>query len=245
MVTSKSPIVPTTWATHGQLPSDANEEVPMVTQLDEKRWHLWEMVEANLEKAHKWYKDSMDKSQWEVNFQERDEVWLNIKKFRTLKGLSHKFLGPYVSPFKMLEKKFPNIYKLELSENLKVHHIFHFHFWSKSPMMRQVLIENTTQGLQPTSPFLIVMLLRGTFHHALALGCTRWNCYITFQNKFIFFSNSIKKKNPFLFCFVCLCVVFLQDQSLWRAPKSRGETKSSCEKLRLGGTLPASNSRKG
>ncbi len=31
MVTGKSPIVPTTWATQGQPPGDANEEVPMVT----------------------------------------------------------------------------------------------------------------------------------------------------------------------------------------------------------------------
>jgi hypothetical protein len=38
-----------TWAT----PSDANEEVLMVTQLDEERRHLWEMAKANLEKAHK------------------------------------------------------------------------------------------------------------------------------------------------------------------------------------------------
>jgi hypothetical protein len=35
MVTGKSLIVPTTWA--GQPPSDASEEVPMVTQLDEER----------------------------------------------------------------------------------------------------------------------------------------------------------------------------------------------------------------
>jgi hypothetical protein len=63
MVMGKSPIVPTTWATHGQPPSDANEEVPMVTQLDEGRWCLWEMVKANLEKVHKWYKDFVDKSQ--------------------------------------------------------------------------------------------------------------------------------------------------------------------------------------
>ncbi len=31
MVTGKSPIVPMTLATHGQPPSDANEEVPMIT----------------------------------------------------------------------------------------------------------------------------------------------------------------------------------------------------------------------
>jgi hypothetical protein len=60
-----------------------------------------------------------------VNFEEIDKVWLNIKNFRLLKGLSHKFLGPYVDPFKVLEKKFPNIYKLELPENLRVHPTFH------------------------------------------------------------------------------------------------------------------------
>jgi hypothetical protein len=35
MVMSKSLIVLVTWATQGQLPSDASEEMPMVTQLDE------------------------------------------------------------------------------------------------------------------------------------------------------------------------------------------------------------------
>jgi hypothetical protein len=41
MVTGKSPIVPMTWASQGQTPSDASEEVPMVTQLDEERQRLW------------------------------------------------------------------------------------------------------------------------------------------------------------------------------------------------------------
>jgi len=61
MVMGKSPIVPTTWATHGQPPSDANEEVPMVTQLNEERQRLWEMAKTNLEKVHKRYKDFVDK----------------------------------------------------------------------------------------------------------------------------------------------------------------------------------------
>jgi hypothetical protein len=61
MVTNKSPIMPTTWAAHGQFPSDASEEVPMVTQLDEKKWCLWEMTNVNLEKVHKRYKDFVDK----------------------------------------------------------------------------------------------------------------------------------------------------------------------------------------
>ncbi len=82
MVTGKSPIVPMTWAAQGQPSSDASEEVSMVTQLDEKRRRLWEVAKANLEKAHKSYKDFTDKSQREVKFQEGDEVWLNIKNFR-------------------------------------------------------------------------------------------------------------------------------------------------------------------
>jgi hypothetical protein len=53
MVMGKSPIVFTTWATHGQPSSDANDEVPMVTQFDEERSRLQEMAKANFEKAHK------------------------------------------------------------------------------------------------------------------------------------------------------------------------------------------------
>jgi hypothetical protein len=125
MVTGKSPIVPVTWATQGQPSSDASEEVLMVTQLDEERKRLWELAKANLEKTHKRYKDFADKSRREVKFQERDEVWLNIKNFRLAEGLSHKFLGPYAGPFKVLEKKLSNTYKLELSGNLIIHPTFH------------------------------------------------------------------------------------------------------------------------
>ncbi len=60
-----------------------------------------------------------------MNFFKRDEVLLNIKNFQLAKGLNHKFLGPYAGPFKVLEKKFPDTYKLELSQNLKVHLTFH------------------------------------------------------------------------------------------------------------------------
>ncbi len=62
MVTGKSPIVPMTRAAHGQPSSDASEEVPMVTQLDEERRRIWELAKVNLEKAHKRYKDFADKS---------------------------------------------------------------------------------------------------------------------------------------------------------------------------------------
>ncbi len=60
-----------------------------------------------------------------MNFEEGNEVRLNVKKNWLSEGLMHKFLGPYASSFKVLEKKFPGTYKLELLENLKVHPIFH------------------------------------------------------------------------------------------------------------------------
>jgi oligoribonuclease NrnB/cAMP/cGMP phosphodiesterase (DHH superfamily) len=85
----------------GQPPNDASEEIPVVTQLDEERRSLWETTKTNLEKAHKRNKDFVDESQREVNFEEGDEVWLNIQKFRLPEGLSHKFLGPYAGPFKV------------------------------------------------------------------------------------------------------------------------------------------------
>ncbi len=63
--------------------------------------------------------------QREVKFQVGDEVWLNIKNFWLPEGLSHKCMGPYVGPFKVLEKKLSDTYKLELPENLRVHPTFH------------------------------------------------------------------------------------------------------------------------
>jgi hypothetical protein len=134
-----------TWATHGQPPSDASEEVPMVTQLDEERQRLWELAKANLEKAHKRYKNFVDKSRREVKFQVGDEVWLNIKNFRLSEG--HKFLGPYAGPFKVLEKKLSNTYKLELPENLRVHPTFHVFFLK--PVVRDASKPNREQNSRP------------------------------------------------------------------------------------------------
>jgi hypothetical protein len=105
------------------------------------------MVKANLEKAHKRYKDFVDKSRKEVNFEEGDEVWLNIKNFQLPEGLSHKFLGPYVGPFKVLEKKFPDIYKLKLPENLRVHPTFHVSFLK--PVSRDASRPNREHNSRP------------------------------------------------------------------------------------------------
>jgi hypothetical protein len=51
------------------------------------------MAKTILDNAHKWYKDFVDKSQWEVNFEKGNEMWLNLKKIWLPKGLNHKFLN--------------------------------------------------------------------------------------------------------------------------------------------------------
>jgi len=87
-----------------------------------------------------------------VKFQERDEVWLNIKNFQLPKGLSHKFLGPYTGPFKVLEKKLSNTYKLELLENLKVHPTFHVSILK--PIARNASRPNWKHNSRPP-PYLV------------------------------------------------------------------------------------------
>jgi hypothetical protein len=77
-------------------------------------------------------------------------VWLNIKNFLLLKGLNHKFLGPYAGPFKVLEKKFPDTYKLKLSKNLRVHPIFHVSFLK--PVTRDASGPNREHNSRPTEP---------------------------------------------------------------------------------------------
>jgi hypothetical protein len=147
MVMGKSPIVPMTWATKGQPSNDASEKVPMVTQLDEERKRLWQLAKAILEKAHKRYKDFADKSRQEVKFQVGDEVWLNIKNFRLPKGLSHKLMGPYAGPFKVLEKKLSETYKLKIPENLRVHPTFHVSFLK--PVTRDASRPNREKNSRP------------------------------------------------------------------------------------------------
>ncbi len=107
----------------------------------------WERV-TNLEKAHKRYKDFADKSRREVKFEVGDEVWLNIKNFRLPEGLSHnKFMGPYAGPFKVLEKKLSDTYKLELPKNLRVHPTFHVSFLK--PVSRDASRPNRENNSRP------------------------------------------------------------------------------------------------
>ncbi len=74
-------------------------------------------------------------------------MWLNIKNFRLPKGLSHKFLGPYAGPFKVLEKKLSDTNKLELPENLRVHPTFHVYLLK--PVARNASRPNREHNSRP------------------------------------------------------------------------------------------------
>jgi len=82
-----------------------------------------------------------------VKFQEGDEVWLKIKNFQLPKGLSHKFLGPYAGPFKVLEKKLFDTYKLEVPKNLRVHPTFHVSLLK--PIARDASTPNREHNSRP------------------------------------------------------------------------------------------------
>ncbi len=47
------------------------------------------------------------------------------QEFPVARRFESQVLGPICGPIQSVEKKFPDTYKLELSENLKVHPVFH------------------------------------------------------------------------------------------------------------------------
>ncbi len=61
--------------------------------------------------------------------------------------LSHKFMSPYAGPFKVLEKKLSDTYKLELPKNLRVHPTFHVSLLK--PVSRDASRPNREQNSRP------------------------------------------------------------------------------------------------
>jgi hypothetical protein len=63
------------------------------------------MAKANLKKGHKRYKDFVDKSRQKVNFEEGDEVWLNIKKISLAKRFEPQVLWPICGPIQSVGRE--------------------------------------------------------------------------------------------------------------------------------------------
>jgi hypothetical protein len=61
--------------------------------------------------------------------------------------VAKRFVGPYAGAFKVLEKKFPNTYKLDLPKNLKVHPTFYVSLLK--PVSRDVPRPNQKHNLKP------------------------------------------------------------------------------------------------
>ena len=86
---------------------------------------LHEVLKAEITEAqisHKEYADRHRKP--DPNWKLGDNVWLiprNIRTMRPAKKLDYKKLGP----FRILAKIGIKVYKLELSDSMKVHPIFH------------------------------------------------------------------------------------------------------------------------
>ncbi len=120
MVTGKSPILLTTWTAHGQ---------PQVMQVKKCQCSHNLMKKGDIYES--WPKPTLKRhtNGTKTLWTSLDERWILKKKMKCdwtsrIFGC-YKFLGPFAGPFKVLEKKILDIYKLELLENLKVHPTFH------------------------------------------------------------------------------------------------------------------------
>ena len=80
-----------------------------------------------------------------VELQEGQMVWLNVKNFTLPKDLTPKFMAKFAGPFRIIKRKFDDVYELDLPPEIKVHPTFHvsllkpFHEDTRRPERQQVL----------------------------------------------------------------------------------------------------------
>jgi len=63
----------------------------------------------------------VSKEQSQVEYEEGQKMWLNMKFFTLSKALTPKFIAKYVGPFIILKQFFKDFNKLELPLEIKVH----------------------------------------------------------------------------------------------------------------------------
>jgi len=73
------------------------------------------MAKANLEKAHKQYKDFVDKFWQEVNFEEGNEMWLH-QKFPVARRFEPQVLGSIYGPIQNVGKKISRHLQIRTTE---------------------------------------------------------------------------------------------------------------------------------
>ena len=60
-----------------------------------------------------------------MSFKVGQKVWLNVKNFTLLKGLTPKFMAKFAGPFPVVKQMIDDAYKLALPLEIKVHPVFH------------------------------------------------------------------------------------------------------------------------
>ena len=94
-------------------------------ELAQKREQVLEKTKLLLEKAQKHYEKQVNAGRREVGNGVGQKVFLNMKDFTLLEGLTPKFMSKFVGPFSIVERVFKDVYKLELPPEMKVHPTFH------------------------------------------------------------------------------------------------------------------------
>lgn len=84
-----------------------------------------EKTKLLLEKARRRYEKQVNAGWREVEQEVGQKVLLNVKNFTMREGLTLKFMSKFAGPFPIVNRVFKDVYKLELSREIKVHPIFH------------------------------------------------------------------------------------------------------------------------
>ena len=80
----------------------------------EEHKRILELAKEPLQRAQKRYKKQVNKNRRRVSFKVGQKVWLNMKNFTLLQGLTPKFMAKVAGPFPVVKQVFDDAYKLAL-----------------------------------------------------------------------------------------------------------------------------------
>lgn len=78
-----------------------------------------------LKKAQKHYEKQVNAGKYEVEYEVGQKMLLKVKNFTMPKCLIPKFMTKFASPLPIMKQVFKDVYKLELTPDIKVHLTFH------------------------------------------------------------------------------------------------------------------------
>ena len=81
-----------------------------------------------MENVQKRYEKQVNARRCKEEYEVGQKVFLNVKNFTMLEGLTPKFISKFEDSFFNMKWVFKDVYKLELSPEIKVHPTFHVLF---------------------------------------------------------------------------------------------------------------------